>query len=76
MIDAYSGIAHYTILSPLITTPSDIATNFFLMPESLGRKAAKEACGLLGELNGNVVGEWKDEVSEGWQCHLQHSERV
>lgn len=31
------------------------------MPESLGRKAAKEACGLLGELNGNVVGEWKDE---------------
>jgi hypothetical protein len=46
-----------------VACPADIATNFFLVPESLGQKAAKEACALLGELNTSVSGEWKDEVS-------------
>lgn len=37
-----AGIAHFTILSQDITTPQDVATNFFLHPDSVGESIAEE----------------------------------
>jgi amyloid beta precursor protein binding protein 1 len=37
------GIAHFTILSAKNAQASDVATNFFLHPESLGEPIAVEA---------------------------------
>ena len=37
------GVAHFTIISSLPTTSQDVATNFFLHPDSIGHNIAEEA---------------------------------
>ncbi|ORX37378.1 hypothetical protein BD324DRAFT_625903 [Kockovaella imperatae] len=50
------GISHFTILTDAKTTAQDVATNFFLHPESLGQNVADEAVKYLKELNPAVEG--------------------
>ncbi|KAK4684019.1 NEDD8-activating enzyme E1 regulatory subunit, partial [Tremellales sp. Uapishka_1] len=50
------GIAHFTILSPYLATSQDVATNFFLHPDSIGVTVAGEAVRFLKELNPSVEG--------------------
>ncbi|ORY29355.1 hypothetical protein BCR39DRAFT_532469 [Naematelia encephala] len=50
------GIQQFTILSSAITQPKDVATNFFLHPDSVGQPIAQEAVRLLSELNPSVEG--------------------
>ncbi|WVR06064.1 hypothetical protein IAU60_003092 [Kwoniella sp. DSM 27419] len=50
------GISHFTILSPKLTTPRDVATNFFLHPNSIGQAIAPETVRFLKELNPSVEG--------------------
>ncbi|WVQ97631.1 hypothetical protein IAU59_004745 [Kwoniella sp. CBS 9459] len=50
------GISHFTILSPSITTPQDVATNFFLHPDSVGQPIAQQSVRYLKELNPSVDG--------------------
>ena len=37
-----TGIASFTILSDQITSARDVATNFFLQPQSIGQSIASE----------------------------------
>ncbi|WVQ82675.1 hypothetical protein IAT38_004807 [Cryptococcus sp. DSM 104549] len=55
------GIAHFTILSNKTTTPKDVATNFFLQPESAGVNIAEESVKFLKELNPSVEGTAKSD---------------
>ncbi|KAK8866119.1 hypothetical protein IAR55_001270 [Kwoniella newhampshirensis] len=50
------GISHFTILSPQLTSAQDVATNFFLHPDSVGSSIAKESVKYLKELNPSVEG--------------------
>ncbi|WWD17675.1 hypothetical protein CI109_102116 [Kwoniella shandongensis] len=50
------GISHFTILSPNITTSQDVATNFFLHPDSVSSSIADESVKYLKELNPSVEG--------------------
>ncbi|KAK1925463.1 putative ubiquitin-activating enzyme subunit [Papiliotrema laurentii] len=50
------GISHFTVLSGGITTPRDVATNFFLHPESVGQSIAESVVKYLKELNPSVEG--------------------
>ena len=38
-----AGIAHFTVLSPRSVEAQDVATNFFLHPDTIGRNIAEEA---------------------------------
>ncbi|WVF70271.1 hypothetical protein IAT40_005060 [Kwoniella sp. CBS 6097] len=55
------GISHFTILSPNFTTPQDVATNFFLHPDSVGQPIADQSVRYLKELNPSVEGSAKVE---------------
>nr|XP_018267361.1 amyloid beta protein binding protein 1 [Kwoniella dejecticola CBS 10117]OBR89519.1 amyloid beta protein binding protein 1 [Kwoniella dejecticola CBS 10117] len=55
------GISHFTILSPDLTTAQDVATNFFLHPDSVGSPIAEESVKYLKELNPAVEGSAKVE---------------
>ncbi|WWD09605.1 hypothetical protein V865_007733 [Kwoniella europaea PYCC6329] len=50
------GISHFTILSPDLTTSQDVATNFFLHPDSVGSPIAEQSVKYLKELNPAVDG--------------------
>ncbi|KAJ9110209.1 hypothetical protein QFC20_003061 [Naganishia adeliensis] len=50
------GISHFTIISDATAQPRDIATNFFLVPDSMGESIAEETTRLLKELNPSVEG--------------------
>nr|XP_019049437.1 amyloid beta protein binding protein 1 [Kwoniella bestiolae CBS 10118]OCF28367.1 amyloid beta protein binding protein 1 [Kwoniella bestiolae CBS 10118] len=50
------GISHFTILSPHLTTSQDVATNFFLHPDSVGSPIAEQSVKYLKELNPAVDG--------------------
>ncbi|WRT64346.1 uncharacterized protein IL334_001278 [Kwoniella shivajii] len=50
------GISQFTILSPNLTTSQDVATNFFLHPDSVGFPIAEESVKYLKELNPAVEG--------------------
>ncbi|OWT36091.1 amyloid beta protein binding protein 1 [Cryptococcus neoformans] len=51
------GISQFTILSSKTTTAQDVATNFFLHPDSIGLNIAQESAKYLKELNPAVKGE-------------------
>ncbi|BEI88551.1 uncharacterized protein CcaverHIS019_0112690 [Cutaneotrichosporon cavernicola] len=51
------GIQHFTILSDATTAATDVASNFFLEPTSIGHPIAKEEVRFLCELNPAVTGE-------------------
>nr|XP_019015140.1 amyloid beta protein binding protein 1 [Kwoniella pini CBS 10737]OCF53921.1 amyloid beta protein binding protein 1 [Kwoniella pini CBS 10737] len=55
------GISHFTILSPNLTTSQDVATNFFLHPDSVGLPIAEQSVKYLKELNPAVEGFAKTE---------------
>ncbi|WVQ61992.1 uncharacterized protein L199_000125 [Kwoniella botswanensis] len=55
------GISHFTILSPDLTTSQDVATNFFLHPDSVGSPIAEQSVKYLKELNPAVDGSAKVE---------------
>jgi amyloid beta precursor protein binding protein 1 len=46
-----------------MVTPNQVATNFFLHPDGIGRPVAEEAVKYLGELNPSVEGLALVEVS-------------
>ncbi|OCF37667.1 amyloid beta protein binding protein 1 [Kwoniella heveanensis BCC8398] len=50
------GISHFTILSPSVTASQDVATNFFLHPDSVGLPIAEQSVRYLKELNPSVEG--------------------
>ncbi|KAJ9128204.1 hypothetical protein QFC24_000496 [Naganishia onofrii] len=50
------GISHFTVISDAIVQPRDIATNFFLVPDSMGLSTAEETTRHLKELNPSVEG--------------------
>ncbi|GHJ85507.1 hypothetical protein NliqN6_1909 [Naganishia liquefaciens] len=50
------GISHFTVVSDAGAQPPDIATNFFLVPDSMGLPIAEETTRLLKELNPSVEG--------------------
>ena len=58
------GISHFTVLSPQLTTTSDVATNFFLHPSSIGTSAAGAVVQYLQELNPAVQGAALAEVGQ------------
>ncbi|KIR52891.1 amyloid beta protein binding protein 1 [Cryptococcus gattii Ru294] len=55
------GISQFTILSSKTTTAQDVATNFFLHPDSIGSNIAQESVKYLKELNPAVEGEARTE---------------
>ncbi|KIR38806.1 amyloid beta protein binding protein 1 [Cryptococcus deuterogattii 99/473] len=55
------GISQFTILSSKTTTAQDVATNFFLHPDSIGSNIAQESAKYLKELNPAVEGEARKE---------------
>ncbi|WWC86452.1 uncharacterized protein L201_001329 [Kwoniella dendrophila CBS 6074] len=55
------GISQFTILSPDLTTSQDVATNFFLHPDSVGSPIAEQSVKYLKELNPAVEGSAKIE---------------
>ncbi|CAD6884835.1 unnamed protein product [Tilletia controversa] len=51
------GIGRFTILDANLVTPEDLASNFFLEPDVLGKSRGAEVVKCLLELNPNVKGE-------------------
>lgn len=50
------GISHFTVLSSRLTTAQDVATDFFLHPNSIGEPIATQTVRYLSELNPSVEG--------------------
>ncbi|KAK0552023.1 hypothetical protein OC845_001882 [Tilletia horrida] len=50
------GIGRFTILDPNLVTPEDLASNFFLEPDTLGKSRGAEVTKCLLELNPGVKG--------------------
>jgi amyloid beta precursor protein binding protein 1 len=56
------GIGSFTIVDDKIVDGSDVGSNFFLLPSNLGNSRAEAASVLLSELNGQVKGNFVNQV--------------
>ena len=52
--------------NPVASPGSDLGNNFFLEEESLGRSRAREMTRFVCELNPDVEGQAREEVSDLW----------
>jgi len=57
------GIGGFTIVDSATVTEPDLGVNFFLDESSLGKSRAGETCRLLRELNPDVAGSFRIEVT-------------
>lgn len=57
------GVGGFTIVDPAVVSETDLGINFFLEESSLGKSRAQETCMFLKELNPDVDGDFKTEVS-------------
>ena len=55
------GIGRFTIVDNNLVTTTDLGSNFFLDPDSVGKPKAESACELIQELNPDTVGSYKVE---------------
>ena len=56
------AIGSFTIVDDKIVDGSDVGSNFFLLPSNLGHSRAEAATILLSELNGQVKGNFVNQV--------------
>jgi NEDD8-activating enzyme E1 regulatory subunit len=57
------GIGGFTIVDSATVAEPDLGVNFFLDEVSLGKSRAEETCRLLRELNPDVAGSFRNEVT-------------
>lgn len=57
------GIGRFTVIDDKLVVEADLGVNFFLDQDSLGKPRAERAAALLGELNPDVVGGFRIDVS-------------
>jgi amyloid beta precursor protein binding protein 1 len=53
------GVGQFTVLDNAVTTKRDLANNFFITADSVGKPRAQVTCELLQEMNADVVGDFR-----------------
>lgn len=57
------GVGRFTVIDDKLVAEADLGVNFFLDQDSIGKPRAERAAALLGELNPDVVGGFRIDVS-------------